>query len=401
MRSYQSYCILILALFFSCEKQSETTHAGHKSSDGKSDKGLTEVSAWAEPTNRRVMSSQTMVKPTRQEEPLAVKAYGYITLDERRSKQVAARAGGRVESLYVKYENQYVRKGTKIMDLYSTELNAIQQELLYAHKTDPDVMKHTVHKLRLLGVTDAQIEELMKTEKTSYTLSVYSPYDGYIFYNPSRPVQAAGSTNASAGGGRMGGGMAAQPQQETSMSSASTGPVREGAYVTPGQTLFWINDITEVWGILSVENVSQEDLHVNDSLTVISELMPEKEIRTVIRFIEPQYSAGQKFTQVRVYLPNTDNSFRINSLLTATVYPKTQASLTLPASSILYLGSRQAVWKKVSETEAGVHILEIQFVKTGPALAGRVPVLEGLGPDDEVAQDAGYLMDRESLVKPQ
>lgn len=402
------YLFVAIITLVSCnKKQTHESHYSHESheqtSDSGSDSTRNEADVWAAPTNRMVISSQAVIKPVMLNQPIPVKAYGYIALDERRSNQVAVRAGGRVEKLYVKFENQYVRKGARIMDLYSPDLNAIQQELLYTHKSDPngELMKHAAHKLKLLGVTDQQINEIMRTEKTTYTLPVFSPHEGYIFYAPSTAQSSRASMPQAQGRSGMGGGMSSQQSQQQGMSSASSGPVREGAYVAAGQTLFWINDVRQVWGILSVENVSQDELSISDSVHIVSEIMPEQVIKTVIRFIEPQFSPGQKFVQVRVYLPNDGYKLRINSLLDATVYSSVKEALTLPASSVLYLGKREAVWKKVGETEGGSHVFQIQFVKTRAGFEDKVIVLEGLSAQDEVAADAGYLMDRESLVKPQ
>lgn len=407
MRKITLYIALGLSLLlYRCQKESHDEHNEHGShpEDNASQKAL---SISAEPTNRKVISSQALVKPLKQLQSSPVNAYGFISLDERRSNQVSARVGGRIEKLYVKYENQFVRKGDKILDLYSPDLNTYQEELLYAHKVDPDgeLPKHAGHKLKLLGITDAQIKRIIESGKTSLTLSIYSAYDGYIFYTPSTLMTPSGTAMASSpGGSKMGGGMGSGSRQRqpasTSMSSAS-GPVREGAYVSAGQTLFWINDLREVWGILSVDNLHQDVIALNDSIKVVSELIPEKPFNSIIRFIEPQYNTSQKFIQVRVYLPNTNKNLSINSLLEATIYPKAKESLTLPASSILFLGGRQAVWKKGGQTEEGTHILEIQFVRLGPVSLGRVTVQSGLEADDEVALDAGYLMDSESLVKPE
>ena len=396
----------LFILFYGCQKESHDEHNMHGShrEDEARQKAL---SISAEPTNRKVISSQALVKPVKQFQSIPVNAYGFISLDERRSNHVSARVGGRIEKLYVKYENQFVRKGDKILDLYSPDLNTYQEELLYAYKVDPDgeLPKHAAHKLKLLGVTDVQIKRIIESGKTSLALSIYSAYDGYIFYSPSTQMAPAGTAMTSSGGGsRMGGGMGSGAQQKqpasSSMSSASR-PVREGAYITAGQTLFWINDLREVWGILSVDNLHQDEIALNDSVTIVSELIPDKPIKTIVRYIEPQYATSQKFIQVRVYLPNTNKSLHINSLLEATIYPKTKESLTLPATCILYLGGRQAVWKKVDQTEEGTHILEIQLVRLGAVSQGHVTVLSGLDVDDEVALDAGYLIDRESLVKPE
>lgn len=406
MRKITLYIMVGLSiLFYGCKKESHDEHSKHGThpKDEASQKAL---SISAEPTNQKVISSQALVKPVKQLQSSPINAYGFISLDERRSNQVSARVGGRIERLYVKYENQFVSKGDKILDLYSPDLNTYQEELLYAHKVDPngELPRQAAHKLKLLGITDAQIKQIVESGKASLTLSIYSAYDGYIFYSPSTQMSPTGATMASSGGSKMGGGMGSASQQQQSNSpsmSAASGPVREGAYVSPGQTLFWINDLREVWGILSVDNLHQDEIALNDSLTLVSELVPDKPIRTIVRYIEPQYATGQKFIQVRLYLSNTDRNLRINSLLEATIYPKTKESLTLPATSILYLGGRQAVWKKVGQTEEGTHILEIQFVRLGPVSQGRVTVLSGLEADDEVALDAGYLMDRESLVKPE
>ena len=407
MRKIILYITLGLSiLFYGCQKESHDEHNKHGShpEDEASQKALT-ISA--EPTNRKVISSQALVKPVKQLQSSPVNAYGFISLDERRSNQVSTRISGRIEKLYVKYENQFVRKGDKILDLYSPDLNTYQEELLYAQKVDPDgeLPKHAAHKLKLLGITDVQIKRIIESGKTSLTLSIYSAYDGYIFYSPSTQMTPAGTAMASSGAGsKMGGGMGSGSQQRqptsTSMPSAS-GPIREGAYISAGQTLFWINDLRQVWGILSVDNSHQDEIALNDSVTVVSELIPDKRINTIVGFFEPQYATGQRFIQVRVYLPNTNKDLRINSLLEGTIQPKKKEALTLPASSILYLGGRQAVWKKVDQTEEDTHILEIQFVRLGPVSQGRVTVLSGLDADDEVALDAGYLMDRESLVKPE
>ena len=400
------YIALALSILFQgCQKPSHDQHTNH-GTHPEEEANQKALSISAEPTNHKVFSSQALVKPVKRVQSIPVNAYGFVSLDERRSNQVSARVGGRIERLYIKYENQFLSKGDKILDLYSPDLNTYQEELLYAHKVDPDgeLPKHAAHKLKLLGVTDAQIKRIIESGKTSVTLSIYSAYDGYIFYDPSTQTSPSATAMASSQGGSKMGGMGSGSQQREPASpsmSSTSGPVREGAYISAGQTLFWINDLRNVWGILSVDNLHQDEIALNDSITIVSELIPDKPINTIVKFFEPQYASGQKFIQVRVYLPNYEKDLRINSLLEATIYPKAKMALTLPATSILYLGGRQAVWKKVGQTAGGAQILEIQFVRLGPISQGLVTVLSGLDANDEVALDAGYLMDRESLVKPE
>ncbi len=394
------FLFVLFVTFFGCNKQSREDHSQHDA-QVVSQTEHDALAAAATSTNLKVFSNQALVKPLLQTHSDTVNAYGYVTLDERRSNQVAARVSGRIEKLYVKYENQYVRKGQKIMDLYSVDLNASQEELLFAYKADPqsEIVEHAGYKLKLLGVTDEQIKKIKETGKTFYTVTIYSSYDGYIFYKPSSaPMTSKGAMSSPSSADGMG--EAASEKSSTSISSL-TRQVREGVYVSAGQTLYWINDLREVWGILSVDNRQMEEIGLGDSVAVMSEMVPAQPIQTVVGFIEPQYSTGQKFIQMRVYLRNRENKLRINSLLEASISPKAQSILTLPASSILYLGGRQAVWRKVGETAGRSHILQIHFVQLGPGSKGRVSVFSGLTAKDEVALDAGYLMDRESLVKPE
>ena len=195
MRTFINTGILlaITLLFARCQEKAahddHNAHAAHEASESEKER----LSNWVESTTTKVVSSQRVVKPEQEPHSNIFKAYGFVALDERRSKEVAARIGGRIERLHVKYEHQYVRRGDKILDVYSPDLNTFQEELLFAQKVDPDgeVAKHAAHKLKLLGITDRQIRTILETGKTSYTLSIYSPNDGFVFYSPSTASRSA------------------------------------------------------------------------------------------------------------------------------------------------------------------------------------------------------------------
>jgi Cu(I)/Ag(I) efflux system membrane fusion protein len=292
MRKFINTGLLLAAasiLFTGCGQKTahdeHNQHATHQASESEKQR----LAHFVDPTTTKVVSSQRVVKPEQALHSNVFNAYGYVALDERRSSQVAARMGGRIEKLHVKYEHQYVRKGEKILDLYSPDLNTFQEELLFAQKVDPDgeTPKHAAHKLKLLGITDRQIQTILETGKTSYTLSIYSPNDGYIFYNPSSaaPVPSSSMTSTPRRG-TVGGGMAmggGSPQASTSQAMSVEGPIREGAYVSAGQTLFWINDLRQVWGILSFDEMAPGAIAVNDSVSVSRELMPENPVKFCVR----------------------------------------------------------------------------------------------------------------------
>ncbi len=63
---------------------------------------------------------------------------GVVEYDPRRSRVVAARFGGRIERLLVRFNYQPVRQGQKLLDLYSPELVTAQQEYIFILENDAD-----------------------------------------------------------------------------------------------------------------------------------------------------------------------------------------------------------------------------------------------------------------------
>jgi membrane fusion protein, copper/silver efflux system len=107
--------------------------------------------------SKQVLSRQATVKLQSGINGEIIKTQGYITTDPNRNKSVAARFSGRIEKLYVKFSNQYVKQGDKIMDIYSPDLRTFQEEHLFILKSNNEnsLIEKSREKLRLLGLTDS------------------------------------------------------------------------------------------------------------------------------------------------------------------------------------------------------------------------------------------------------
>ena len=95
---------------------------------------------------------------------------GVVEYDPRRSRAVAARFGGRIEQLAVRYNYQSVRRGQKLLELYSPELVTAEQELIFLLENDADntvLVNGARQKLRLLGLTEGQLRELARTRRAN------------------------------------------------------------------------------------------------------------------------------------------------------------------------------------------------------------------------------------------
>lgn len=337
--------------------------------------------------NEVVISNQETVKPTVKEFGNSITADGYITFDERRNNKVSARFSGRIEKLYVKYDYQYIRKGEVIMEVYSPEIITIEEEYLQNLKNTSDtaLIQKTKKKLLLLGISEDEIAKVEKDKKPSNAVSVYSPYEGYIMLSSDEVM--VNNTTPKQDEMSMGTGMPASMPQ----SGTSTQPIKEGSYVNEGQILFMVNDFKEVWAIIAFNPKDETHIKVDMPVTLTSSLTDEV-VNANIGFIEPFYSEGQKFTQARIYLKNAKQQYKVNSTVYAEVADRAKG-ICVPTSAILDLGERQIVWVKT-----GKNRFEARRVFIGQETDDFTEILSGVTEKDEIAKDAGYMVDSESLV---
>ena len=100
-----------------------------------------------------------------------------LNTDERKINAVSARVMGRIERLYFKNLGDYVRKGDKLFDIYSEELNSAKQEYILALEKqkilDNSIIDFTAliqsakNKLLLWGLSEAQIREIAVKKTTT------------------------------------------------------------------------------------------------------------------------------------------------------------------------------------------------------------------------------------------
>lgn len=350
------------------------------------------------PTNYTVIGNQQTITPTLASAKYAATANGYVTIDSRRNRKLSVRTAGRIERLYVRYNYQYVRKGERLLDLYSPELNTYLAEYRYILRSNDSVLlSRARQKLLLLGLSASQIHQMASAGAIASTIAVYSPYEGYVLFNPSGGNNTTTTTTLAASSM---GGMApvANGNMNTESASLPDNSIREGMYLNKDQTIFWVNDFRQVLGILAFNKMDEKYIQKGQTAVVESELLPNQPFRSPIQLIEPVYAKGQRFTQARVYLNNADKMLRQNSLLTANVFMDAR-SLLIPQSSVQYLGRTAIVWLKVATTKEGNSVFQARAVRLGRISEDKIEVLQGLKEREPIAKDASYLTDSETIIK--
>lgn len=398
LRAYGFTAALLLGtlVISSCKNEKSNQHGAHEDPGAvKIDSNLSHL---LKPSNEQVVSTLPVIKATHGTKIFTEEAQGIINYDTRSQNSIASRVSGRIERLLIKYNYQPVRKGQLIMEIYSPDLAAAQQELLFLKQTGTDavLLDKARQRLMLLGMSIQAVNQLQKSGKVNYRIPVYSNADGYILeQSAAAPVAAPSAAAAPAGGDGMSG-MGASSAGSAAVPAPAAAPVnspvmlREGQYVSAGQSLFTIYNADRLVAEFSFKPALASLVKKGDKLMFYKTVDKNTMQSASIGMIQPVFKNGENFTIARVYLNKPD--FRVGELLTAKIPVLLSASWWLPESALVSLGNQTILFKKEG------NVVVPKTVKTGITLAGMVQVKDDIS-NWEVSKNAAYLVDSESFIK--
>jgi Cu(I)/Ag(I) efflux system membrane fusion protein len=335
-----------------------------------------ELKTLLEPTNEFVVASLPVTTPQQSNIIVPIKAYGTIESDTRAAGSISTNVSGRIEKLYLRYRYQKIEAGQKVMEIYSPELLTAQENLLFIIKNDANNVSFIYaakQKLLLLGMSESDLNNVIKTRKPLYNVSVYSKYSGHVHEA----------------------GMSDQPYADQTNNDATVTQqlsVKEGMYVTKGQPLFMIMDHHKAWAALQIFPNEQSLIKKGDAVQIIPETDTAAVINGNIDFIEPFFRSNSKTITARVYFHNMD-MLTIGSQVIANIYTAGKQGLWLPQTAVLSLGMNKVAFMK---SGGG---FRAHTIITGIRTDNKVQILSGLAAADTVAINAQYLVDTESFIR--
>ena len=204
-----------------------------------------------------------------------IRTVGKLDYNETRVAHIATRIDGRVDRVYADFTGMQVKKGDHLVELYSPKLNVAQSELLSSlqalKNARPDSRKSAQtsvesvrEKLRLLGILPEQVEEIERTKKTSDHLVIYAPIGGTVIEKN----------------------------------------IREGQYVSLGDTLYRIADFDPIWLYLDIYEYDLAWVQYGQNVEVTVEAYPGEVFQGTVTFIDPFLNDETRTVRVRVNLQN-------------------------------------------------------------------------------------------------
>lgn len=282
---------------------------------------------------------------------------GKIMPNEEANAVQASYFEGRIEKLNVSFTGEEVRKGQLLATIYAPALVAAQQELLTAasmKESQPALYKAVRNKLKLWKLSENQIDQIESSGKVRDKFPIYATVSGTV----------------------------------------SEKLVEEGDYVKQGQPIVKVSNLATVWAMFDAYENQISELDEGQKITVTTNAYPNKEFEATISFIDPILNTQSRTVSVRATLNNKEGILKPGMFVTSKVQlssdVKNQPEISVPASAVLWTGTRSLVYVKTNPNEP---VFEMREVTLGSKSGDKYTIVEGLKNGDEVVVNGTFTVD--------
>jgi membrane fusion protein, copper/silver efflux system len=315
-----------------------------------------QIGVRSEPVGRR-----DLVRP--------IRAVGTVQFDERRTFVVSTRFEGWIEKLLVNATGEAMRRGQPLMQVYSPDLVLAQQEYALLSRSERGdgradgeraatrrLLQGAEQRLRYLDFPSSEMERLKREAEAREIVTIPSPVSGTVIEKPAL----------------------------------------QGMRFMPGETLYKIVDLSQVWLIAEVFEQDLATVAVGQPAKIVVKAYPDRSFAGRVAFIYPTVGEQTRTARVRIEISNPGD------LLKQEMYASVEIAspvgrrdvLAVPDSAVIDNGARQVVL-----IDRGEGRFEPRPVRLGEKADGYVEVRDGVAADERVVVGANFLIDAESNLK--
>jgi Cu(I)/Ag(I) efflux system membrane fusion protein len=295
-----------------------------------------------------------------------VRTVGIVNFDETRMAIVTPKFAGYIDRLHVDFTGRQVRRGQPLVEIYSPELVAAQEELLLAARLEEHLGQTTVpgvprgttsllaaarQRLRLWDISEPQIERILRTGQAQRALTLYAPVSGIVVEKN----------------------------------------ILAGQAVQAGQPLYTIADLSEVWVEAELRESDAGLVAEGNAATIELSSFPGRPVHGRVEYIYPTLQDQARTLKARIAIANPDGRLKPGMFATVRLQAPGRSALTVSTSAILDTGERRVVF-----VDMGAGRIMPQEIETGRVAGEYTEVLSGLEPGQRVVSSAQYMLDSES-----
>ena len=249
----------------------------------------------------------SMVQVQNIEMPGILETSGQITYDDRSVSTIVSRVQGRIEQTRVSLWDN-VHRGEKIVALYSPDFMTAESEYLQAHESSTLIAAPGVggssdfagalslaarRKLQFLGMSDADINAIKAPDPTVW---MRAPISGTVVDNK----------------------------------------VQRGAAVNPGDVLFSLGTLNEVWITGDIYEDDLARVHVGQDLSAVTTAFPDEVFHGVIDRISPNVDPSTHTLQLRCDVKNPGGKLKPQMLAKVSIVTRPGEALVVPQDALVF-----------------------------------------------------------------
>lgn len=293
----------------------------------------------------------------------SISAQAQVSWQQSAKYHVHARAQGWIEELYADIEGQWVDKGDKLYRVYAPDLVVAQDDYLQLLNSLAEVgnsqrqqqfKQRGQQRLRLLGMTEAQIAQLEKSGETRYEVDYFAPKSGYV----------------------------------TELN------IQQGMYVNPGLELMTISGDEQLWFMLDVPVRYADQLAVGQMVHLSSEQIDGHWMNR-IDYLYPQVDQSTQTITARVPVDASIDNLREGIWASGRIQLDTiENALVIPVKSLIQTQKNNRVIVQTNE-----QAFAVRKVTTGLRIGDDIVIREGLQEGERVVTNGQFLLDSEASLR--
>jgi Cu(I)/Ag(I) efflux system membrane fusion protein len=288
-----------------------------------------------------------------------VRTVATVVPDESRVSHVHTRVAGWIERFYVNTTGQEVRAGQPVAGIFSQELLSSQTEYLAARQAatsspQSGVVEGARARLKVLGMTDAEIEAIEARGEPRRLVTVTAPRSGTVLHRG----------------------------------------ISVGTAVDPSTELITIADLSRVWILAELPEADIPSVSPGTPARLEFPGANRPPFAAAVEFLYPTLSERTRSLRVRFVVDNPSGALRPGLYGTADFQVAPRRALTVPRDAVVDTGAAQHVF-----VVEGEHRFVPRKVVLGIRLEDRVEIREGLREGETVAASGVFLLDSESRLR--
>ncbi|SOF01848.1 membrane fusion protein, Cu(I)/Ag(I) efflux system [Burkholderia sp. OK233] len=284
-------------------------------------------------------------------------AVGTTQFDESKADVVQSRVTGYIDHLYASAPMQRVTKGAPIASLFVPDWLAPQEEYLALKRggMDDGMLAASRARMRAMSIPDGVIASLDRTGKAQTHITLSAPETGVL----------------------------------TELN------VRDGAMVSPGQTLAKVSGLNRLWLVVEVPEALALQVQPGMSVDAVFAGDPAQHFTGHIREILPGITTSSRTLQARLAIDNADFRLTPGMLMRARIGAAKKVSrLLVPSEAVITTGKRSVVIVRNSDGR-----LQPVSVTVGNDAGDDTEVSSGLTEGQQVVASGQFLIDSEASLK--